>query len=56
MNKYKKEMQRLEKMLENFMSEYSPNWNLDDDNSLIKIAEAYEEKVCLEKEYKLTLH
>mgnify|MGYP004355784065 FL=1 len=53
-------MQKWEKVFEKIMSE-DPfetliNWNLDDDNSLFKIAEAYEEKVRLENEDKLTLH
>ena len=60
MNKYRKDMQKWEKVFEKIMSE-DPfetliNWNLDDDNSLFKIAEAYEEKVRLENEDKLTLH
>ena len=60
MNKYRDDMQKWEKVFEKIMSE-DPfetliNWNLDDDNSLFKIAEAYEEKVRLENEDKLTLH
>ena len=60
MNKYRKDMQRWEKVFEKIMSEnpleLSFDWDLDDDNSLIKISEAYEEKVRLENEDKLTLH
>ena len=60
MNKYRDDMQKWEKVFEKIMSE-DPfetliNWNLDDDNSLIKKQEACEEKVRLENEDKLTLH
>ena len=60
MNKYRKDMQRWEKELEKIISDFffeeCIDWDLDDDNSLIKISEAYEEKVRLENEDKLTLH
>ena len=60
MNKYKKDIQRWKKAFEKIMSdlffEACIDWDLDDDNSLIKISEAYEEKVRLENEDKLTLH
>ena len=60
MNKYKKDIQRWKKAFEKIMSEnpleLGSYWDLDDDNSLIKISEAYEEKVRLENEDKLTLH
>ena len=60
MNKYRKDMQKWEKELEKIISdlffEACIDWDLDDDNSLIKISEAYEEKVRLENEDKLTLH
>ena len=60
MNKYRKDMQKWEKELEKIIFdlffEAFIDWDLDDDNSLIKISEAYEEKVRLENEDKLTLH
>ena len=60
MNKYKKDMQKwgkeLEKIIFDLFFEAFIDWDLDDDNSLFKIAEAYEEKVRLENEDKLTLH
>ena len=60
MNKYRKDMQRWEKELEKIIFdlffEAFIDWDLDDGNSLFKIAEAYEEKVRLENEDKLTLH
>ena len=58
MNKYRKDMKRFEKELEKIMSdvdlEQSLAWR--DDGWLFEIAEAYEEKVRLENEDKLTLH
>ena len=58
MNKYRKDMQRFEKAFEKIISDVSLkeylDWNWD--NSLFKIAEAYEEKIRLENEDKLTLH
>ena len=58
MNKYRKDMQRLEKAFEKIISDVSLKecFNWDWDNSLFKIAEAYEEKIRLENEGKLTLH
>ena len=60
MNKYRKDMQKWEKELKktifDLFFEAFIDWNLYDDNSLFKIAEAYEEKVRLENEDKLTLH
>ena len=58
MNKYRKDMQRLEKAFEKIISDVSLKecFNWDWDNSLFKIAEAYEEKIRLENEDKLTLH
>ena len=60
MNKYRKDMQKWEKELKKIIFdlffEAFIDWDLDDDNSLFKIAEAYEEKVSLENEDKLTLH
>ncbi len=60
MNKYRKDMQKWEKELKKIIFdlffEAFIDWDLDDDNSLFKIAEAYEEKVRLENEDKLTLH
>ena len=46
----------LEKIISDLFFEAFIDWDLDDDNSLFKIAEAYEEKVRLENEDKLTLH
>ena len=47
MNKYRKDMQRLEKAFEKIISDVSLKecFNWDWDNSLFKIAEAYEEKI-----------
>ena len=58
MNKYRKDMQRLEKAFEEIISDVSLKecFNWDWDNSFFKIQEAYEEKVRLENEDKLTLH
>ena len=58
MNKYRKDMQRFEKAFEKIISDVSLKecFNWDWDNSLFKIAEAYEEKIRLENEDKLTLH
>ena len=58
MNKYRKDMQRLEKAFEKIISDVSLKecFNWDWDNSLFKISEAYEEKIRLENEDKLTLH
>ena len=58
MNKYRKDMQRWEKELEKIMSDVDLEQSLDwrDDGWLFEIAEAYEEKVRLENEDKLTLH
>ena len=58
MNKYRRDMQRLEKAFEKIISDVSLKecFNWDWDNSLFKIAEAYEEKIRLENEDKLTLH
>ena len=58
MNKYRKDMQRFEKAFEKIISDVSLKecFNWDWDNSLFKIAEAYEEKIRLENEGKLTLH
>jgi len=53
MQKWEKE---LEKIIFDLFFEAFIDWDLDDDNSLFKIAEAYEEKVRLENEDKLTLH
>ena len=53
MQKWEKE---LEKIISDLFFEACIDWDLDDDNSLIKISEAYEEKVSLENEDKLTLH
>ena len=52
MNKYRKLRQKWEKIIFELSSEASIDWDLD----LIKMAEAYEEKVRLENEDKLTLH
>ncbi len=60
MNKYRKDMQRFEKEIEELMSDVDLeqvwDWSGGDDACLYKIAEAYEEKVRLENEDKLTLH
>ena len=58
MNKYRRDMQRLEKAFEKIISDVSLKecFNWDWDNSFFKIQEAYEEKVRLENEDKLTLH
>ena len=58
MNKYRKDMQRFEKAFEKIISDVSLKecFNWDWDNSLFKTAEAYEEKIRLENEDKLTLH
>ena len=55
MNKYRKDMQRWEKELEKIMSDVW-GWSGWNDACLFEIAEAYEEKVRLENEDKLTLH
>ena len=52
MQRWEKE---LEKIISDFFFEACIHWDLDDDNSLIKISEAYEEKVRLENEDKLTI-
>ena len=51
-------MQRFEKALEKIISEISLKecFDWDWDNSFFKIQEAYEEKIRLENEDKLTLH
>ena len=58
MNKYRRDMQRLEKAFEKIISDVSLKecFNWDWDNSFFKIQEAYEEKIRLENEDKLTLH
>ena len=58
MNKYRKDMKRFEKELEKIMSDVylKECFNWDWDNSFFKIQEAYEEKIRLENEDKLTLH
>ena len=58
MNKYRKDMKEFEKAFEKIISEVSLKecFDWDWDNSLFKIAEAYEEKIRLEYEDKLTLH
>ena len=50
------ERKAFEKIMSENPLELGSYWDLDDDNSLIKISEAYEEKVRLENEDKLTLH
>ena len=49
-------MKAFQKLISDCFDEALFAWNPDDDNSLIKISEAYEEKVRLENEDKLTLH
>ena len=53
-------MQKFEKEIEELMSDVDLeqvwDWSGGDDACLYKIAEAYEEKVRLENEDKLTLH
>ena len=51
-------MQRFEKAFEKIISDVSLKecFNWDWDNSFFKIQEAYEEKIRLENEDKLTLH
>ena len=61
MNKYRKDMKEFEKAIKKLMSddvdlEQAWEWSGGDDACLYKIAEAYEEKVRLENEDKLTLH
>ena len=60
MNKYRKDMQEFEKALKKIMSnvdlEQVWDWSGGNDACLFEIAEAYEEKVRLENEDKLTLH
>ena len=60
MNKYRKDMQRFAKEIKKLMSDIDPKqvWKCTDgdDGWLFEIAEAYEEKVRLENEDKLTLH
>ena len=49
-------MKAWQKIINDCFDETLFSWNPDDDNSLIKIQEAYEEKVRLENEDKLALH
>jgi|TARA_B100001964_G_scaffold149648_1_gene164827 hypothetical protein len=60
MNKYRKDMQEFEKALKKIMSDVDLeqvwDWSGGNDACLFEIAEAYEEKVRLENEDKLTLH
>ena len=61
MNKYRKDMQEWEEALKKIMSDVDLeqvwDWSGGDDGGwLFEIAEAYEEKVRLENEDKLTLH
>jgi len=56
MNKYRDDMKAWQKIINDCFDETLFSWNPDDDNSLIKIQEAYEEKVRLENEDKLALH
>ena len=60
MNKYRKDMQEWEKALKKIMSDVDLEqvweWSGGNDACLFEIAEAYEEKVRLENEDKLTLH
>jgi hypothetical protein len=60
MNKYRKDMQEWEKALKKIMSDVDLeqvwDWSGGNDACLFEIAEAYEEKVRLENEDKLTLH
>ena len=58
MNRYRKDMKGFEKAFEKIISDVSLKecFNWDWDNSFFKIQEAYEEKVRLENEDKLTLH
>ena len=60
MNKYRKDMQEFEKTLKKIMSDVDLeqvwDWSGGNDACLFEIAEAYEEKVRLENEDKLTLH
>ena len=60
MNKYRKDMQEWEKALKKIMSDVDLEqvweWSGRNDACLFEIAEAYEEKVRLENEDKLTLH
>ena len=60
MNKYRKDMKGFAKEIKKLMSDIDPEqvWKCTDgdDGWLFEIAEAYEEKVRLENEDKLTLH
>ena len=60
MNKYRKDMQRFAKEIKKLMSDIDLeqvwDWSGGNDACLFEIAEAYEEKVRLENEDKLTLH
>ena len=60
MNKYRKDRLEIAKALEKILSdvdlEQVLDWSGGDDGWLFEIAEAYEEKVRLENEDKLTLH
>ena len=60
MNNYRKDRQEIAKALEKIISDVDLeqvwDWSGGDDACLYKIAEAYEEKVRLENEDKLTLH
>ena len=49
-------MKAWQKIISDYFDEALFKFDPDDDNSLIKIQEAYEEKVRLENEDKLTLH
>ena len=56
MNKYRDDMKAFQKIISDYFDEALFEFDPDDDNSLIKIQEAYEEKVRLENEDKLTLN
>ena len=56
MNKYRDDMKALQKFISDCFDEALFEFDSDDDNYLIKIQEAYEEKVRLENEDKLTLN
>ena len=60
MNKYRKDIEEFEKALKKIMSDVDLeqvwDWSGGNDACLFEIAEAYEEKVRLENEDKLTLH
>ena len=56
MNKYRDDMKAWQKIINDCFDEALFDWDPDDDDNLIKIQEAYEEKVRLENEDKLTLN